>query len=129
MWQLLIVRPLKDRCLRTKSNEKQNHNRLGNGRKVEIFHGRNHTIDAHSHPTIGSTFYCSRKLDYLLGKDAKFNKSYRTLQVTRSTFYLSKQVYAEEIFQDISKQMLETSYTLNLEQLLKIALELKKYLW
>jgi hypothetical protein len=35
----------------------------------------------------------------------------------------------EEIFQDISKQMLETSYTLNLGQLLKMALELKRYLW
>jgi hypothetical protein len=127
MWQLLIVRPLKDRCLRTKSNEKQNHNILGNGRKVEKFHGRNNIIDARSHPTIGSTFYCNRKMD-LLGKDAKFNKPYRTLQVTRSTSYLSKQVYAKEIFQDISKKMLETSYTLNLGQLFKIALELKKYL-
>jgi hypothetical protein len=129
MWQLLIIMPLKDRCLRTKSNEEQNHSWLGNGRKVEKVHGRNHTIDAHNHPTIRSTFYCSRKMDYLLGKDAKFNKSYRTIQVTRSTFYLSKQVYAKEIFQDISKQMLETSYILNLGQLFKIALELNKYLW
>ncbi len=30
---------------------------------------------------------------------------------------------------DIGKQMLETSYTLNLGQLFKIALKLKKYLW
>jgi len=128
MWQLLIVRPLKDRCLRTKSNEEQNHNTLRNRRKVEKIHGKNHTIDACSHLAIGSAFYYSKKMDYLLGKDAKFNKSYRTIQVTRSTFYLSKQVYAEKIFQDINKQMLET-YTLNLGQLLKIALELKKYLW
>jgi hypothetical protein len=35
----------------------------------------------------------------------------------------------EESFLDISKQMLETSYTLSLGQLLKITLELKKYLW
>jgi hypothetical protein len=129
MWQLLIIRPPKDRCLRTKSSEEQNHNSLGNGRKVEKVHGRNHTIDAHSHPIIGITFHCSRKMDYLLGKDAKFNKSYRTIQITRSTFYLSKQVYAKEISQDISKQMLETSYTLNLGQLFKTTLELKKYLW
>jgi hypothetical protein len=30
---------------------------------------------------------------------------------------------------DIGKQMLKISYTLSLGQLLKIALELKKYLW
>ncbi len=35
----------------------------------------------------------------------------------------------KEIFLDIGKQMLEINYTLNLGQLLKIALELKKYLW
>jgi hypothetical protein len=31
----------------------------------------------------------------------------------------------EQIFQDISKQMLETTYTLRLGQLLKITLDLK----
>jgi hypothetical protein len=128
MWQLLIVRPLKDRCLRTKSNEEQDHITLGNIRKVEKIHGRNHTIDACSHLAIGNAFYCSRKMDYLLGKDAKFNKSYKTIQITRSTFYFSKQVYAEKIFRDINKQMLKT-YTLNLGQLFKIAPKLKKYLW
>ncbi len=40
-----------------------------------------------------------------------------------------KLITMEEIFLDITKQMLETSYTLNLRQLLKIALELKSYLW
>jgi len=35
----------------------------------------------------------------------------------------------KEIFLDIGKQMLETSYTLNLKQLFKIALELMRYLW
>ncbi len=35
----------------------------------------------------------------------------------------------EEIFLDIGKQMLETSYTLNLGQLFKIALEVKRYMW
>ncbi len=38
-------------------------------------------------------------------------------------------IIVEEIFQDINKQMLETSYSLNLGQLLKIAPKLKKYLW
>ncbi len=35
----------------------------------------------------------------------------------------------EEILQDMNKQMLETSYTLNLGQLTKITPNLKKYLW
>jgi hypothetical protein len=35
----------------------------------------------------------------------------------------------EEIFQDINMHMLETKCTLNLGQLLKIALDLKWYLW
>ncbi len=40
-----------------------------------------------------------------------------------------KPIIVEEIFLDIGKQMLETSYILNLGQLFKIAPELKKYLW
>jgi hypothetical protein len=39
-----------------------------------------------------------------------------------------KLIIIKEIFLDIGKQMLETSYTLNLGQLLKIALELKRHL-
>jgi malate synthase len=39
-----------------------------------------------------------------------------------------KLITIKEIFLNISKQMLETSYTLNLRQLLKIPLELKRYL-
>ncbi len=35
----------------------------------------------------------------------------------------------EETFQDINKQMLETSYTLNLGQLLFFVFKLKRYLW
>jgi hypothetical protein len=38
-----------------------------------------------------------------------------------------KLITLEEFFLDIGKQMLETSYTLNLGQLLKIAAKLKKY--
>jgi hypothetical protein len=34
----------------------------------------------------------------------------------------------EQIFQGISKQMLETTYTLKLGQLMKIALDVKKYI-
>jgi hypothetical protein len=40
-----------------------------------------------------------------------------------------KLITIKEIFLNISKQMLKTSYTLNLQQLLKIAHELKIYLW
>jgi len=40
-----------------------------------------------------------------------------------------KLITVKEIFLDINKQMLETSDTLDLRQLLKIAVELKKYLW
>ncbi len=35
----------------------------------------------------------------------------------------------EQIFQDINKQMLETTYILRLGQLLKITLDLKIYMW
>ncbi len=41
----------------------------------------------------------------------------------------NKFIFVEEIFQDINKQMLETNYTLNLEQLLKITPHLKQYVW
>ncbi len=40
-----------------------------------------------------------------------------------------KLITIQEIFLDIGKQMLETSYVLNLGQLLKIAPKLKRYLW
>jgi hypothetical protein len=40
-----------------------------------------------------------------------------------------KLITIEEIFLDISKQMLETNYILNLGQLLEIAPKLKRYLW
>ncbi len=40
-----------------------------------------------------------------------------------------KLIPIEEFFLDIGKEMQETSYTLNLGQLLKIAHELKRYFW
>jgi hypothetical protein len=40
-----------------------------------------------------------------------------------------KLIIIKEIFLDIGKQMLKTSYTLNMGQLLQIALKLKIYLW
>jgi len=35
----------------------------------------------------------------------------------------------EQIFHDINKQMMEIIYTLRLNQLLKITIYLKKYMW
>jgi hypothetical protein len=35
----------------------------------------------------------------------------------------------EQIFQDINKHMLKTTYTLKVSQLLKITLDFKKYMW
>jgi hypothetical protein len=40
-----------------------------------------------------------------------------------------KLITIKQIFLDISKQMLETNYTLNLKKLLKITPKLKRYLW
>jgi hypothetical protein len=54
-----------------------------------------------------------------------FVKSQKYQEVMNSQ---RKLITIEEIFLDISKQMLETSYTLNLGHLFKIALELKRYL-
>ncbi len=42
---------------------------------------------------------------------------------------INKVMFMEQIFQDINKQMLETIDTLKLGQLLKITLDLKKYMW
>ncbi len=42
---------------------------------------------------------------------------------------INKVMSMEQIFQNISKQMLETTYTLRLGQLLKITPDLKKYMW
>ncbi len=41
----------------------------------------------------------------------------------------NKVMFMGHIFQDINKPMLETTYTLRLGQLLKITLDLKKYMW
>jgi hypothetical protein len=46
-----------------------------------------------------------------------------------STNPINKVMSMEQIFQDISKQRLEITYTLKLGQLLKITLDLKKHMW
>jgi hypothetical protein len=50
-------------------------------------------------------------------------------KISRDNEFIRKIDYGRRDFLDIGKQMLETSYTLNLGQLIKIALELKRYLW
>ncbi len=46
-----------------------------------------------------------------------------------STNPINRVMSMEQIFQDISKQMPETTYVLKLSRLLKIAPDLKKYMW
>jgi hypothetical protein len=55
-----------------------------------------------------------------------FMETHKSQEVANSQ---EKLIIVKEIFLDIGKQMLETSYTLSLGQLLKIAHELKRYLW
>jgi hypothetical protein len=51
--------------------------------------------------------------------------------VSQSLFvnHINKVMSMEQIFQDINKQMLKTTYTLRLSQLLKITPNLEKYMW
>jgi len=71
---------------------------------------------------------------------AKWNTSWARLPkskvstkpiVSQSLFFnhINKVMSMEQIFQDISKQMLKTTYILRLGQLLKITPNLKKYTW
>ncbi len=53
----------------------------------------------------------------------------KTPKPQESIVFHNKLISIKEIFQDINRQMLEISYTLNLGQLLKMVHELKIYLW
>jgi len=55
--------------------------------------------------------------------------SYKNIKISKGSEFTGEIITIEDIFLDIGKQMLETNHTLNLKHLLKIALELKKYLW
>ncbi len=46
-----------------------------------------------------------------------------------STIPNNRDMSTEQIFQDINKQMMKTTYTLKLSQLLKITPNLKEYMW
>jgi hypothetical protein len=55
--------------------------------------------------------------------------SIKTLKLHESIVSQSKLIMVEEIFKDISRQMLEINYILNLGHLLNMALELNTNLW
>jgi hypothetical protein len=61
----------------------------------------------------------------------KKKEEYLLFVKLRYTIIRMAQTHSNECYfiLDIGKQMLETSYILSLGQLLKIVLELKKYLW
>jgi len=52
-----------------------------------------------------------------------------SIEITRSSEFTRETNHNRKEFSKYCKQMLKTSYTLNMRQLLKIALELTKYLW
>jgi hypothetical protein len=66
-------------------------------------------------------------MEHNLGRYAKYY-SCGSIKISRGSEFTKENDYSNEIFLDIGKQMLEISYTLNLVQLLKIALELKRYM-
>ncbi len=73
-------------------------------------------------------FYINRGMEKMWSGMPNTTPSIEPHKPQESIIFQSKLILIKEIFQDINKQMLETNYTLNLGQLLKMALELKKYL-
>jgi hypothetical protein len=63
-----------------------------------------------------------------LAKYAKYY-SYGSTKISGGSEFIRKTNYSRRDFFNIGKQMLKINYTLNLGQLLKITLELKRYLW
>ncbi len=84
-----------------------------------------------------ASYWTSNKRQYwkLRGGSRLIDFPYRNLMLdrwvlrTKEVNSQGKLITIEEIFLDIDKQMLKTSYTLNLRQLFKITLKLKKYPW
>jgi hypothetical protein len=67
-------------------------------------------------------------MEHNLARYAKYYCCGNT-KISRGSEFTRKNDYNKRDFLDIGKHMLETSYTLNLGQLFKITLELKRYLW
>ncbi len=69
-------------------------------------------------------------MEYKLGRITKSIVSTEPIIPQNLSVILHNKVMSmEQIFQDISKRMLETTYTLRLNQLLKITPDFKKYMW
>jgi hypothetical protein len=67
-------------------------------------------------------------MEHNLARYAKYY-SCGNIEITKSSEFTRETDTIKEIFLGIGKWMLETSCTLNLGQLLKIAPQLKRYLW
>ncbi len=98
--------------------------------KTTITFCQKNTRDANRRPTKKSKSEGESIIEYKLGKITKgkvFTKP--IVPQNLSTILHNKVMCIEQIFQDINKQMLETTYTSRLGQLLKITPNLKKYMW
>jgi len=103
---------------------------LGRRIKTTITFCQNNTRDANRRPTKKSKSKGESTIEYKLGKITKGRVSTKPIIPQNLSAILHNKVMCmEQIFQYISKQMLETTYTLRLGQLLKITPDLKKYMW
>jgi hypothetical protein len=95
---------------------------------VKEINGGDNSIDLkNTNPNIRA-MYIHGRMEHNLAMYAKYYScgSIKNQEVVNSQ---EKLITIKEIFLDIGKQMLKTSYTLSLGQLLKVAFELKRYLW
>jgi hypothetical protein len=91
---------------------------------------QNNTRDANRRPTKKFESEGESTMEYKLGRITKGIMFIEPIVPQNLSIILhNKVMYMEQIFQDINKQMLETTYTLRLSQLLKITPNLNKYMW
>jgi hypothetical protein len=95
---------------------------------VEEVNGGDNSIDSKNIDLNRRAIHIHGGMEYNLAKYAK-NYSYGNIEILRGSEFTRKLITIKEFFLDISKQMLEISYTLNLKHLLKIAPELERYIW
>ncbi len=100
---------------------------LGKRRAIEAINGGDNSINLENTNLNKRAIHIHGGMEHNLARYAKYY-SYGCTKILKSSESRGKLIIVKEIFLDIRKQMLETSYTLNLGQLVKIALELKKYL-
>jgi hypothetical protein len=103
---------------------------LGRRIKTTIIFCQNNTRDANKKPTKKSKSERKSTMEYKLGKITKGRVFTKPIVPQNLSVILHNKVMCmEQIFQDISKQMLEITYTLRLGQPLKITPNFKKYMW